>query len=91
LIAHGAGHVDEEHEVARGELFSGEFFPLEPDEDELVRLIPRALARFDVDGERVFSLRLGIVVGEVIDQLFYAYGIGGRERARREEAPHVAV
>ncbi len=53
--------------------------------------VPGRVRDLGRDRERVIAVGVGVVVGEVVDQLLDAHGVLGRPLPLVDEAPHVAV
>ena len=89
---HGTGGVDEEHQVSRRHLFRIDLAGLHADANEVVGAVPRARAEFEVEGDGVVALRLGVGVGEVVDELGEEHGVlDGQLMLVEEEAADVGV
>ena len=90
-MIHRAGDIDQEDEVARRARFGGELAALQGDLDEGMGGGPGAGGGLDVDGEGIFALRRGVVIGEIVDQFLDADGVGGRELAGFQKAADVGI
>ncbi len=88
---HRAGDIEQEHQVAGGQLLGIEVLPLEPHQEQLVLGVPGAGAPLEGHREGVAVGRLGIVVREVVDELLHPDRVGGGQGVLVEEAPDVAV
>ena len=88
---HGAGDVEQEDEVAGRQLARVDAAALQADEHEAMVAGPGRGHLRGGDREGIAAARIGIVVGEVVDELLHAHGIGGRTLPLGEEAAHVGV
>ena len=79
LLVHGPGGIDEEDEVAGGNVLRVHRAGLESDAEEPVAGLPGAVGEFAGDGEGLVAGGLRVVVGEVVDELLQAHGVAGRE------------
>ncbi len=76
----------------RGEILDLDPSCLQPNAHQLVLRLPGRGCDLGVDRKRVVALGLGVVVGEIVDELFDANGVPRRQLAvLHDEAPHVAV
>ena len=92
LRRHGAGHVDEEHQVRARALLRRDLVALDGDVHQLVGWLPRRRHHGHRWLERrcgAFGARIG--VGEIIDHLLDAHGIFRRHAAGHQAAAHEAV
>ncbi len=88
---HRAGHVDHEHQVRRLAVLKPDFLALQANADEVVIGVPGAARDLGVDRERDVAVGAGVVVGEVVDHLLDADGVGRRQQALVEEPSDVGV
>ncbi len=88
---HRSRHVDQQHDVARGDLALIDRPGANADEQELVVRRPRALADLRGHRHRPARRRLRIREPEVVHQLLDANRIHRRQLALREEAAHVRI
>ena len=88
---HRAGHVDQEHQIARRHVRLRDLASLQPDEHEPVLRVPGRLGQLGRDRERHVALRLRVVEAEVVDHLLDANRAGGGSAAVVQEPPDVRV
>ena len=90
-LRHRSGNIEKEHEVSRRQLVVRNPSALKTYVDETVRGLPRTRGHFGSQREWVLTVRLGIVVLEIVDELFGADGVLRRTLSHLEKASHVAV
>ena len=89
---HGAGDIDQEHQVGRRKRFCRHLVTLDADAQQMGFRIPGGRGYFGVDPEGLLPVRgAGIGVVEVIDEFFHANRVFGWQRALVQPAAHVAV
>ena len=91
LRLHRPGHVEQEHQIARGRFRSRQRAALQPDQRQVVGRIPRARRQLGRHREWLACRCLAVVEPEVVDQLLDADGIERREVAVGEEPAHVGI
>ena len=87
--AHRAGHVDQEHEVARRHACCVDAARLDAQPHQLMPGLPRTRPDLGADGERPVAGRLGGPVAEGVDELLEPDGVDRRQLPTVEEAPRV--
>jgi hypothetical protein len=91
-VVHGAGDIDEEDQVSRREASEVYFLPLESNAEETVGGVPGAVGEVGGNGEGGGALGSGVVVREVVDELFDTDSVfGGESPFFGQEAPNIAI
>ena len=88
---HRPRDVDQEYEIARRQTRRFDAPRLKTNANDAVRRIPRRGDDIGRDRDRVFALRPGVVIREIVDQLFDANRILGRHRSTVDEPTDVGV
>ena len=88
---HGPRDVEEERQVARGQILVVDRAAAQTNEGQAVLGLPGAHTQLGRDREGRAPFRLRIVVSKVVDELLDADRTLRRELTRREEAAHVGV
>ena len=89
-IGHGAGHVDQEHEVRAGFGRGLGRGGGEAHDQELRVGVPRTVGHLGRDAEQVVALGRGVAVIEIVQQLLGAHGACGDVGGPRPVAHHAA-
>ena len=83
-LIHGAGHVQQHHQIERRAFARHQIVALQANMHELAALRPWRGRHRDCGGERLLArLRQRVVVVEIIDQLFDAHGVSRRQAEAR--------
>ena len=88
---HRSRHVDQQHQVARGQRGRRDRRRAQPDAHELALRGPRTPADLDRQREGLARRRHRIAVVEVVDQLLDAHGVGRRQPAFAQEPADIGV
>ena len=90
-VDHRARHVDQEDEIARRDVRRVDAPRLKADERQAMRRVPRTVANRRRDRERLAVARVGVVEGEIVDQLLDPHRVLRRRLSEIQEAADVGV